>query len=100
MVKVAKLGCRICEVPISYHGNTYAEGKEIGWRTAWWPSSILSVSVCPTEIDRAPSYLPRTGALTRPPDVDPALPYERITDSSRGLLSLFQSYPFQNYSIV
>lgn len=31
-VKVAKLGCRIYEVPISYHGRTYAEGKKIGWR--------------------------------------------------------------------
>jgi hypothetical protein len=30
-VKVAKLGCRICEVPISYLGKTYAAGKEIGW---------------------------------------------------------------------
>ena len=31
-VKVAKLGCRIYEVPISYHGRTYAEGKKITWR--------------------------------------------------------------------
>ncbi len=31
-VKVAKLGCRIYEVPISYHGRTYEEGKKIGWR--------------------------------------------------------------------
>jgi len=30
--KVAKLGCRIYEVGISYHGRTYAEGKKIGWR--------------------------------------------------------------------
>jgi glycosyltransferase involved in cell wall biosynthesis len=30
--KVARLGCRIYEVPISYHGRTYAEGKKIGWR--------------------------------------------------------------------
>jgi glycosyltransferase involved in cell wall biosynthesis len=31
-VKVAKLGCRIYEVPIAYHGRTYAEGKKIGWK--------------------------------------------------------------------
>jgi glycosyltransferase involved in cell wall biosynthesis len=31
-VKVAKLGCRIYEVPIRYHGRTYAEGKKITWR--------------------------------------------------------------------
>jgi len=30
--KVAKLGVRIYEVGISYHGRTYAEGKKIGWR--------------------------------------------------------------------
>jgi hypothetical protein len=28
--KVAKLGCRIYEVGISYSGRTYAEGKKIG----------------------------------------------------------------------
>ena len=33
-VKVAKLGCRIYEVPISYHGRTYEEGKKIGWKDA------------------------------------------------------------------
>jgi glycosyltransferase involved in cell wall biosynthesis len=30
--KVARLGLRIYEVPISYHGRTYAEGKKIGWK--------------------------------------------------------------------
>jgi glycosyltransferase involved in cell wall biosynthesis len=30
--KVARLGCRIYEVPISYHGREYWEGKKIGWR--------------------------------------------------------------------
>jgi glycosyltransferase involved in cell wall biosynthesis len=28
--KVAKLGCRLYEVPISYYGRTYEEGKKIG----------------------------------------------------------------------
>jgi glycosyltransferase involved in cell wall biosynthesis len=31
-IKTAKLGCRLYEVPISYYGRTYAEGKKIGWR--------------------------------------------------------------------
>ena len=31
-VKVARRKCRIYEVPISYHGRTYAEGKKITWR--------------------------------------------------------------------
>ena len=30
--KVAKTGCRIYEVGISYYGRTYQEGKKIGWR--------------------------------------------------------------------
>ncbi|MEM7409772.1 MAG: glycosyltransferase family 2 protein [Myxococcota bacterium] len=30
--KVARLGCRIYEVGISYSGRTYEEGKKIGWR--------------------------------------------------------------------
>jgi len=30
-VKVAKLGARVYEVPIAYHGRTYAEGKKIDW---------------------------------------------------------------------
>ena len=32
VAKVAKLGCRIFEVGISYYGRTYEEGKKIGWR--------------------------------------------------------------------
>jgi glycosyltransferase involved in cell wall biosynthesis len=30
--KVAKQGCRIYEVGISYYGRTYKEGKKIGWK--------------------------------------------------------------------
>jgi glycosyltransferase involved in cell wall biosynthesis len=30
--RLAKVGARIFEVPISYSGRTYAEGKKIGWR--------------------------------------------------------------------
>jgi glycosyltransferase involved in cell wall biosynthesis len=30
--KVAKKGCRIYEVPISYSGRTYEEGKKITWK--------------------------------------------------------------------
>ncbi len=30
--KVAKMGCRIYEVGISYYGRTYEEGKKIGWK--------------------------------------------------------------------
>ena len=30
--KVARAGCRIYEIGISYSGRTYAEGKKIGWK--------------------------------------------------------------------
>jgi hypothetical protein len=32
--KVSRLRARIYEVPISYHGRTYAEGKKIGFKDA------------------------------------------------------------------
>lgn len=30
--KVAKMGCRVYEVPISYYGRDYTEGKKITWK--------------------------------------------------------------------
>jgi len=46
--KVARRGARIYEVPISYRGRTYAEGKKIGWKdgvAAIW--SILRYNLLP-----------------------------------------------------
>ncbi len=46
VIKSAKLGARIYEVPISYHGRTYAEGKKIGWRdgvAALWRMVVFRV---------------------------------------------------------
>jgi len=37
--KVARIGARVFEVPISYSGRTYEEGKKIGWKDgvkAFW----------------------------------------------------------------
>jgi len=38
--KVARMRARIYEVPVSYYGRTYEEGKKIGWRDGlaafWW----------------------------------------------------------------
>jgi len=31
-LKVARLGCRIYEVPVSYHGRGYESGKKITWK--------------------------------------------------------------------
>ena len=46
VIKSAKLGVRIYEVPISYHGRTYAEGKKVGWRdgvAALWRMLVFRV---------------------------------------------------------
>ena len=32
--KIARLKCRVYEVPISYHGRDYVAGKKIGFRDA------------------------------------------------------------------
>ena len=48
--KVARRGYRIYEVPISYYGRTYDEGKKIGWKDAFsalW--TIVRHSVRETE---------------------------------------------------
>ena len=37
--KIAKMGARVYEIPISYNGRTYLEGKKIGWKdgvSAFW----------------------------------------------------------------
>ena len=47
VIKSAALGVRIYEVPISYHGRTYAEGKKIGWRdgvVALWRMLVFRVA--------------------------------------------------------
>lgn len=44
--KVARMGCRIYEVPISYYGRDYSEGKKINWKdglSAVW--SILKFNL-------------------------------------------------------
>jgi SAM-dependent methyltransferase len=48
--KIAKLGCRVYEVPISYRGRSYAEGKKIGYKDGiqalgvilkyWWVNDL------------------------------------------------------------
>ncbi len=32
VARLSQMGARVYEVPISYHGRTYAEGKKITWR--------------------------------------------------------------------
>jgi hypothetical protein len=46
VAKVAKLGCRIFEVGISYYGRTYEEGKKIGWRDGFRALYAISKYGC------------------------------------------------------
>ncbi|HSW31851.1 MAG TPA: glycosyltransferase family 2 protein [Longimicrobiales bacterium] len=54
--RLAQAGARIYELPISYDGRSYAEGKKIGWKdgvSALW--SIVKYNVLPP---RAPRWTP------------------------------------------
>jgi hypothetical protein len=73
--RLAQSGARIYEVPISYAGRTYAEGKKIGWRdgmAAFW--HIARTNMLPPKAPRfhaqpigsghhAPSQLPHGSNL-------------------------------------
>jgi glycosyltransferase involved in cell wall biosynthesis len=64
--KVARAGCRVYEVGISYNGRTYAEGKKIGWRDgvrAVWCIAKFS----------GPGERLRTAAGVAPPTARPAV---------------------------
>ncbi len=51
--KVARLQCRVYEVPISYHGRTYEEGKKIRWTDAFWAlAAILRFGLLPDSFNR------------------------------------------------
>lgn len=59
--RLAQAGARIYELPISYHGRSYAEGKKIGWKdgvSALW--SILKYNLFPPRVPEweAPSLPP------------------------------------------
>ncbi len=66
--KVAHLRCRVYEVPISYHGRQYSEGKKIGWKdgvSALW--TILRFTIRPDigREDEGYTTLRRVEALRR-----------------------------------
>ena len=45
VARLSQMGARVYEVPISYHGRTYAEGKKITWRdglAAFWHIFVAS----------------------------------------------------------
>jgi hypothetical protein len=62
--KIAKLGCRLFEVPISYHGRTYEEGKKIGTMdgvAAFW--YVIKFNLF-CSLERSYRLLPRAAAPT------------------------------------
>jgi glycosyltransferase involved in cell wall biosynthesis len=78
-MKCAKRKLRIYEVPISYHGRTYEEGKKIGWKDGvqalvvilkfWliddlynWPHNRVAL----VNLTRTPGYVSAVSALVRP----------------------------------
>jgi len=48
IAKLARLGCRIYEVGISYSGRTYAEGKKINWKDGF----RAIYAICKYNLDR------------------------------------------------
>ena len=72
--RLAQAGARIYELPISYHGRSYAEGKKIGWKdgvSAFW--SILRYNMLPPLV---PKWIP--------PLTDPWNEPDRVTSGSEG----------------
>jgi glycosyltransferase involved in cell wall biosynthesis len=69
--RLAQSGARIYELPISYHGRSYAEGKKIGWRdgfSAIW--SIFKYNILPP---RAPAWqAPAVPPWSEPARIDAA----------------------------
>ena len=65
--KVAKRDCRIFEVPISYLGRTYREGKKIGLRDGFKALSAILRYWLVDDLSRSPT---REGTPTRPLLVD------------------------------
>jgi glycosyltransferase involved in cell wall biosynthesis len=78
-MKCAKRRLRIYEVPVSYHGRTYEEGKKIGWKDGvqalgvilkfWliddlynWPHNRVAL----VNLTRTPGYVSAISALVRP----------------------------------
>jgi glycosyltransferase involved in cell wall biosynthesis len=60
--RLAQAKARIYEVPISYSGRTYAEGKKIGWRDG--VAAIWHIFRCNLLPPRAPVYVPPERRLT------------------------------------
>ena len=54
-MKVSKRKLRVYEVPISYHGRTYEEGKKIGWKDGAKALGVSCISGSSTTCTRKPT---------------------------------------------
>jgi glycosyltransferase involved in cell wall biosynthesis len=62
--RLAQTGARIYELPISYHGRSYAEGKKIGWKDG--VSAIYYILRFNLLGPKPPLWAPREGRWIRP----------------------------------
>lgn len=60
--KIARTGCRLYEVGISYYGRTYQEGKKIGWKDGFRALYCIVKYNVFRRGDRVPTRDPATGA--------------------------------------
>ena len=63
--KVAKLGVAIYEVPISYHGRTYEQGKNIGMKDASAALWYIFRFNFPCSLEKSFNPLPEAGSAQR-----------------------------------
>lgn len=61
--KIAQLGVRVYEVPISYHGRTYEEGKKIGLKDAFRALYCIGRYGVPARLDRRSAPVHHTAPL-------------------------------------
>jgi hypothetical protein len=79
--KIAALGVRVYEVPVSYHGRTYEEGKKIGWRDAVQAMWCIVKYGLATSRSRA-RLAGQRALLTRPSDTLAGPPFAEPTLNS------------------
>jgi glycosyltransferase involved in cell wall biosynthesis len=98
-MKVAKRRLRIYEVPISYHGRTYEEGKKIGWADGlkalgvivkfWLIDDLYAEPYGKgtlVNLTRTPSYLGRVVKRIRPALGDQVVEFGAGTGTFSGML--------------
>lgn len=87
--RLAQAGARIYELPISYHGRSYAEGKKISWKdgvAAIWYILASNLGITRAQPWRAPKVQPWSRArLERsdPPELAPAPAVEDVSSPVR-----------------